>query len=67
MEFVRQCVIQTLNVMLIRYAKTVCASAVVTAIPRVPTTKRVSTNSVKVGILDHIESQLKLLFYKQYY
>jgi len=47
-EFARQCVIQTLNVAPIRYAKTVCVLEVVTAILHVPMIKRVSTNNVEV-------------------
>lgn len=51
MEFARQCVIQTLNVVLIRYAKTVCVLEVVTAILHVPMIKRVLTNNVELLVM----------------
>jgi len=47
-EFAKQCAIQTLNVVLIRYARIVCVLRVVTAILHVPMMKRVLTNNVEV-------------------
>jgi hypothetical protein len=48
-EFAKQYVIQTLNVVLIRFAKIVCVLEVVIVILHVLIMKRVSTNNVEVS------------------